>query len=79
MIPVMPRLKNHHMAKGGTPQTTIAERCGTGPRSVERNISNPEPTVLEVAADQRQAAPGHAETRGAARWRCADPAQATLV
>lgn len=57
MIPVMTRLKIHHMAEGGTPQAAIAEKCRTSLRSVERILSEPEPMLPEVAANQRQAAP----------------------
>lgn len=53
MIPVMTRLKVHHMAQGGTPQADIAALCGIGLRSVERILIEPEPTREDVVADQR--------------------------
>ncbi|MEZ4237393.1 MAG: IS21 family transposase [Myxococcota bacterium] len=52
----MTRLKVHHMAEGSTPHATIAERCGVSVRSVERIVTEPVPTVQEVAAGARQGA-----------------------
>lgn len=57
MIPIMTRLKIHHMSEGGLPQAAIAEKCQVGLRSVERILSEPPPTLPEVSANQRQAAP----------------------
>ncbi|MCK6502236.1 hypothetical protein L6R53_02335 [Myxococcota bacterium] len=57
MIDVMSRLKIHHIPEGGTPQAAIAEKCRTNLRSVQRVLSDPEPMLPEVAANQRQAAP----------------------
>jgi hypothetical protein len=57
VIPVMTRPKMHHMAKGGTPQAAIAEKCRTSLRSVERILPEQDPILSEVAANQRQAAP----------------------
>lgn len=34
VIDVMTRLKTHHIAKGGTDQAAIAERCGISQRSI---------------------------------------------
>lgn len=57
MIDVMTRLKVHHLAGAGTPQTAIATTCGIGLRSVERIVAEPEPTIAEVAAGTRLDAP----------------------
>lgn len=53
---VMTRLKVHHMAEGGTPQATIAAKCGISVRTVERVLAEPEPTREEVAENSRQGA-----------------------
>jgi len=52
----MTRLKVHHMAEGGTPQATIAEKCGIGLRSVERILTEEPPTLEEVASNRRTTA-----------------------
>jgi transposase len=52
----MTRLKIHHLADGGTPQAAIAEKCRVSRRSVERILSEPVPTLPEVATHQRQSA-----------------------
>lgn len=56
MLDVMTRLKIHHMAEGGTPQASIAERCGASIRSVQRILTEPVPTRAEVLADAREGA-----------------------
>lgn len=56
MIDVMTRLKIHHLAGGGSPQASIAEKCRVSLRSVERILSEPLPTLGEVAANQHQGA-----------------------
>ena len=50
MIPVMTRLKIHHMAEGGVRQADIAAKCGVSLRSVERVLTESEPTLNEVVA-----------------------------
>lgn len=52
MIPVMTRLKIHHLAEGGVPQKAIAEKLGVGVRSVERILSEPAPTADDLRADR---------------------------
>jgi hypothetical protein len=49
VIVVMTRLEVHHMAEGGTLQAAIAEKCSISVRSVERIVTEPVPTVDEVA------------------------------
>ena len=53
----MTRLKIHHMAEGKLPQASIAEKCGVGLRSVERVLTEPAPTLEEVAAGGREGTP----------------------
>lgn len=50
MIPVMTRLKVHHMAEGGVPHATIAEKAVISERSVGRIVSQPIPTEAELKA-----------------------------
>lgn len=57
MIDVMTRLKVHHMCEGGAKQAAIAEKCSISLRSVERILTEAVPTVGEVAAEVRTAAP----------------------
>ena len=52
----MTRLKVHHMAEGGTPQATIAAKCGISVRTVERVLAEAEPTREEIAVNSRQGA-----------------------
>jgi transposase len=53
----MTRLKVHPMHDGGLPQATVAEKVGIGLRSVERILSEPVPTLSEIAANDRLGAP----------------------
>ncbi len=57
MIDILTRLKVHDMAENGALQATIADRWGIGVRSVQRIVTEPVPTVAEVAANQREAGP----------------------
>jgi len=52
----MTRLKVHHMDEGGVPQEAIAEKCGVGLRSVQRILTEPEPTLDEVASGRQKGA-----------------------
>ncbi len=57
MIPVMQRLKVHHLAEGGLPQEIIAERLGISVRSVRRILGEAAPAPDELRADERQSGP----------------------
>ena len=57
MIPVMTRLKIHHLHESGIPQHEIARLAGCHERSVRNVLAEPPPTAAEVMAD-------HPATRG---------------
>lgn len=64
MIDVMTRTKIHHLAQGGVLQTEIAVQCGVGLRSVERILSEPMPTAVDVLSGEparRQGRPPKAD------------------
>lgn len=70
MLPVMTRLKVHHLVSdGGLQQQTVADKLGIHVSSVERILREPAPTPQEVASNVRHGRRGRPSLVDAFRTR----------
>ena len=82
MIDVMTRSKIHHLSQAGIIQAEISARCGVGVRTVQRVLTEPEPSAEDFSrgriGSRRQGRPPKADEATVERIRLLHESQPTL-